>query len=71
MASTIIGHDQYRIKVDQLREVAAGKRGWVKIGHSEAAACGVSIGSLAMLARSLGLHVQRCGKNGWTAFRNA
>jgi hypothetical protein len=59
----------YRATIDQMRECAAGKRGWVSITHAVAARCGVSLGSLRVMATGLGLRVSRGGRHGWTCHR--
>lgn len=61
--------EAYRRKIDEMKECVSGSRGWVRINTEDAAACDVSRGSLAMMARSLGLSVQRHGRYGFTCCR--
>jgi hypothetical protein len=59
---------EYKIVVDQLKEVVAGTRGWMSLTQASKE-CGVPKLHLKIVAEALGLEVKNHGRHGMSASR--
>lgn len=55
--------------VNQLKEVRAGKRGWVSLSKKVAKEVGTTQNQLFVIVKALGLRLDQHGKYGYTAHR--
>lgn len=62
--------ETYKRKIAEIRECYYGHRGWVRINNRDAVDCGVSAGTLRVIAKAFGLRVYRHGRHGWVCSRS-
>jgi hypothetical protein len=55
--------------IEECKEVANGRRGWVACSKVRAERMGLQFGSLKVVAEQLGLVIRPHGKYGYTAIR--